>query len=158
MKKLFLSYIALFLCCVLTLSCGESENPISCENINGIAIESFEDLFFEDVTCFIQNINPDQGTVKLVIKTQSDFEKYFACNPMVPQIDFEKYFILAGRYRHRQCAIWDSQQVFSCKKRIIFKVNMLEQVCLAFTNVYYFTVLEKKYSNWPIEFDVRFIN
>lgn len=145
-------------CSVLTLSCEKAEAPVNCENMNGNVIDSFENLLFEDMTCLIQNINPDQGTVNLEIKTQSDYENYFACSSPLPEIDFENYFILAGRYRHRQCAVFDSQQVLLCNNRIVYRVRMLEQICAAFTNVYYFTVLEKKYSNWPVEFDVKLIN
>lgn len=130
----------------------------NCEGENGQRIETFYNQELEDLPCSLQNINPDTREVNLVIKTQGDYIKYFSCSAELPTLDFEKYFILAGRYRHQQCAVFDRQQVLLCNNKIIFKVEMIEQDCLDLTNVFYVTVIERKYEGLQGVFDVGFKN
>ena len=137
----------------LTVSCHNENLPPECD-----VIETFYNDEFENITCSLQNINTDDQTVNLLIKTQADYEKYFICSTQLPAIDFEKYFILAGRYRHHQCAVFDSQQMLLCNNRIVYRVRILELICAAFTNVYYFAVIDRQYENLPVEFDVQFAN
>ncbi len=147
----------LILIAMLTVSC-EQEALQSCEDDRVKQIETFHDEEFANIPCSLQSINNNDKVVNLVIKTQADYEKYFICGVPLPEVDFEKYFILAGRYRHNQCAVFDSQQVLLCNNKIIYRVKMLEQVCQAFTNVFYVTVVENKFETFKVEFDVKFSN
>jgi hypothetical protein len=153
MKNLFISSFSLLLMTWLTVSCHNENLSPECD-----VIETFYNDEFENITCSLQNINTDDQTVNLVIKTQADYEKYFICGTQLPAVDFDKYFIITGGYRHNNCAIFDSQQVQLCNNKIIYGVRMLEQDCHAITNVYYATVIEKKYENLAVEFDVKFAN
>ena len=153
MKYLFYFYFSILFLTGLTVSCRNENLSPECE-----VIETFYNDEFENIPCSLQNINTDDQTVNLVIKTQADYEKYFICGTQLPAVDFDKYFILAGRYRHNNCAVFDNQQVLLCNNKIIYRVRMLEQVCHSFTDVYYATAIEKKYEALPVEFDVKFAN
>jgi hypothetical protein len=149
----------LFLCGIILLtafSCEKEEE--NCDMDNAQHVETFYSDEFERIPCSLHNIDTDNKVVNLVIKTQADFEKYLSCSSQLPAIDFKKYFILVGRYRHHQCAIFDSQEVLICDNKLFYKVRMLEQDCLAFTDVFYVTVIEREYVNLPVKFDVKFMN
>ncbi|WP_019596727.1 MULTISPECIES: hypothetical protein [Rhodonellum] len=158
MKNQFKSVTILLLLTVLLGSCQEESLNQSCEGENSQRIETFYNEELENLPCSIQHINPDTREVNLVIKSQADYIKYFTCNTELPAIDFEKYFILAGRYRHHQCAEFNRQQVFICNNKLIYKVEMHELICAAFTNVFYVTVIERKYEGLQVVFDVGFKN
>ncbi len=147
----------LILFTLLSGSCQEEAMILNCEGENVQRIDTFYDDELENIPCSIQNINPDTKEVNLVIKTQADYEKYFTCSNELPVIDFEKYFILAGRYRHQQCAVFDRQQVLLCNNKLIYKVEMLELICASFTNVFYATVIEREYEGLSVVFDVGFL-
>ncbi len=148
----------LLLLSVLSGSCQEESMIQNCEGENGQRIDTFYNEELGNLPCSLQNINPDTKEVNLIIKTKADYEKYFTCSAELPTLDFEKYFILAGRYRHHQCAVFDRQQVLLCNNKLIYKVEMLELICAAFTDVYYFTVIERKYEGLQVVFDVGFKN
>jgi len=73
-------------------------------------------------------------------------------------VDFNKYFILAGSYNYRQCAILDNQQVSICNDILFYNINLREQDCLATTRVNYLVVIENKYNNLPVKFEVKILN
>ncbi|MFD2036923.1 hypothetical protein ACFSKL_19115 [Belliella marina] len=156
MKTIFKTMSGLFLLTVLIGSCQNEINP-DCEGDNAHQVESFYIDEFESASCGLQNIGGNEKETNLVITTQADFEKYFTCSEQLT-IDFDEYFILAGMYRHQQCAEFDSQQVLLCNNRIVYKVRMLEQICQAPIAVFYSTVIEKKHNALPVEFDVQFKN
>jgi hypothetical protein len=149
---------SILLLTLLTTGCQNESIPQSCDGDNAQYLETFYSEEFAGIPCELQNIESDKKEVNLVITNQVDLKKYFTCFEQLPEIDFDKYFILAGRYTHNNCAVFDSQQVSICNNKIIFKVKMLEQVCHAVTSVFYATVIEKKYSNLPVDFDVQFKN
>lgn len=156
MKNIFKTMTVLLLLAELTGSCQKEISP-NCEGENAQQVESFYMDEFENTPCGLQHIEGNEKETQLVITSQADFEKYFTCSEQLP-IDFDKYFILAGMYKHHQCALFDSQQVSTCNNEIVYKVRMLEQICQAPTAVFYATVIEKKYSALPVEFDVQFKN
>ncbi len=158
MKEKSKAVIILLLLSVLSGSCQEETMIQNCEGENGQRIETFYNEELREIPCSMQHINPDTREVNLVIKTQADYEKYFTCIAELPTLDFTKYFILAGRYRHHNCAVFDRQQVLLCNNKLIYKVEMLEQICNAFTNVFYVTVIERKYEGLQVVFDVGFKN
>ncbi|MDO9553746.1 hypothetical protein [Rhodonellum sp.] len=158
MKSKSKAVTILLLLTVLSGSCQEESMIQNCEGENGQRIETFYNEELREIPCSIQNINPDTREVNLVIKTQADYDKYFTCSAELPTVDFEKYFILAGRYRHHQCAEFNRQQVFICNNKLIYKVEMHELICAAFTNVFYVTVIERKYEGLQVVFDVGFKN
>jgi hypothetical protein len=138
---------------------GSCQNEVfpDCEENNAQQVESFYMDEFESTPCGLQHIEGNEKETQLVITTQADFEKYFTCSEQL-DIDFDKYFILAGMYRHHQCALFDSQQVSVCNNKIVYKVRMFEQICQAPTSVFYSTVIEKIHNALPVEFDVQFRN
>jgi len=138
--------------------CNDDLGIQYCEGDNAQQVQTYYNDEFRNISCSLQNINTKDNVVNLVIKTQADYDKYFICSVQPPAVDFDKYFILAGRYRHHQCAVFDSHQVLLCKNRIVFKVRILEQICAAFTNVYYFVVIDRQHVNLPVVFDVKFSN
>lgn len=156
MENIFKAMTILLILTALSSSCQKED--VICEVDNAQQIETFYNNEFENIPCSLQNINTDDKVVNLVIKTQADYEKYFICSYAPPAVDFGKYFILTGRYRHHQCAMFDSQLVLLCNNKIVYKVGMLEQICAAFTNIYYFAVIEREYENLPVVFDVKFSN
>jgi hypothetical protein len=158
MKNIFNTLTILLLLTTLSSSCQKEDVIQNCEGDNAQQIETFYNDEFGSIPCSLQNISTDNKVVNLVIKTQADYEKYFTCSNQLPEVDFEKYLILAGRYRHHQCAIFDNQQVLLCDSKLFYKVRMLLQDCQAITNVYYVTVIEKEYENLPVEFDIKFTN
>jgi hypothetical protein len=157
-NKLKALIILFFLTALSSSSCQKEEVVQSCEGDNASQIETFYNEEFDENPCSLQNISADEEVLNLVIKTQVDYEKHFTCSNQLPPVDFEKYFILAGRYRHIQCAILDNQQVLMCDNKLFYKVRMLLQDCQAITNVFYVKVVEKKYENLPVAFDVKFSN
>ncbi|MFD2035734.1 hypothetical protein ACFSKL_13100 [Belliella marina] len=156
MKNILKMTPILLLLAALTCSCQNEINP-DCEGDNAQQVELFYVDEFESTPCGLQNIEGNEKETNLVITTQADFEKFFTCSEQL-HIDFDKYFILAGMYRHHQCAVFDSQQVVLCNNRIVYKVGLLEQICAALTNVSYFVVIDKQYENLPVVFDVKFSN
>lgn len=149
---------SILLLTLLTNGCQNESIPQSCEGDNAQYLTTFYSDEFEGASCGLQSVENDEIEINLVITNQTDFEKYIFCSVQPPVIDFEKFFILTGVYRHHQCALFDSQQVSVCNNKIIYKVRMLEQICQAAIPVFYITVIEKKYSNLPVEFDVQFKN
>jgi hypothetical protein len=158
MKNLFRAYIIFLISTTLSSSCEDQSAAQNCDSSNPQQIETFLNDEFANNPCSIQNISTEEKEVNLVIKTQADYEKYFICSFGLPVVDFDKYFILAGRYQHFQCAIFDNQQVLLCNNIIIYKVSMERQVCQAITNVFYSVVIERQFENLDIEFDVKFLN
>jgi hypothetical protein len=138
--------------------CDDDAGIQNCEGDNAQQVQTYYNDEFRDIPCSLQNINTNDKVVNLVIKTQADYDKYFICSFKPPAVDFDKYFILAGRYHHHQCAVFDSQQTLICENKLYYKVRMLEQVCAAFTNVYYFAVIDRQHINLPVVFDVKFSN
>lgn len=144
----------LFFLTSVTGSCQTEVDP-DCDGDNVQQVESFYIDEFESTPCGLQNIEGNEKETHLVINTQADFEKYFTCAEQLA-IDFEEYFILAGMYRHHQCALLDSQQVSICNNKIVYKIRMREQICQAPSAVFYSIVIKKKYRALPVEFDVQF--
>jgi hypothetical protein len=145
---------------LMALSAGscKKEEIQNCEGDNVQHIETHYLVEFQNTPCALQNINTESQIVNLIIKTLFDYENYITCSSQRPVIDFEKNFILAGRYRHHQCAVLDNQQVQICNNKLIYKVIMLEHDCQAITDIFYITAIEKEYENISIEFDVKFKN
>lgn len=143
---------------LLAFGCQDECIPQDCAGDNEQFIETFYSEEFAGIPCGLQNAESDEKEVNLIITTQTDFDKYFTCAAQLPVIDFDKYFILAGMYRHHQCAVFDSQSVSVCNNKINYRVTMLEQACQAITSVFYATVIEKEYNNLPVDFDVQFKN
>lgn len=132
---------------------GLTEN---CEGDNAENVETFFSKEFADTPCGVPNFESTEKETHLLITSQAEFKKYFACPEQLPEIDFEKYLVLAGSYTHHQCAGFESQQVITCGNRIIYKVRLFERDCQAVTSVFYGTIIEKKYNSLPVSFDVKF--
>lgn len=137
-----------------SFSCSKLNN---CEESDWINIP-FETLGNDTIIYWLENIDEMKTNVFVVIKNQNDFEKYVRCNYEPMEIDFNSQILLAGRYRHHQCAVFDSQQILICENKLYYKVRMIEQICAAFTNVHYFAVIDRQYENLPVVFDVKFSN
>lgn len=142
---------------LINVSCREDVSQ-NCEGDTAQPVETFYEADFEEVNCSLQNTNPNQKEVHLIIRNQDEYETYFSCIEELPAVDFDEYFILAGVYNHYQCAVFDSQSVVICNNRLIYRIRLLEQICGALTSVPYFTVLNKKHVNTEIKFDVQFSN
>jgi hypothetical protein len=155
MKKLILAMTSLIL---MAVSCHKEALIPNCEGDNAYHIGTFYSDEFRDTPCSLQNVSTDDKVVNHVIKTQGDYEKYIACGIQRPAVDFEKYYILAGRYRHNYGAKLYTQQVLICNNKIIYEVRLEGQDSNTFMDVFYATVIERKYVNMSIEFDVKFIN
>ena len=156
MKNKF--FIAILILAGGMVNCQQEILTQNCEGDNGKYIETFYTDEYEDIPCSLQNIDAEIKEVNLIVTSQVDYERFFSCSSQLPLIDFDKYLILVGRYRNNNCAVLDSQQVLICDNRIIFRVRILEQDCHAFTNVFYVTVIEKRYNTLPVKFDVQLIN
>lgn len=145
---------SILLLLLFAFGCQNESIPQDC---SGDSVQPLQTFYseFSNTQCEFQAIDNAEKQVNLVITAQADFDKYLTCSDQLT-IDFDKYFILAGVYRHNQCAIFDNQQVFLCNNKVVYKVRMLEQDCLAVTSVFYATIIEKKYSVLSIEFDVQF--
>jgi hypothetical protein len=133
---------------------NQPETPV-CEEGDVRYLQTFFNDEFGRAACRLQGIDPNTQVVNFVIRNQVDYEKHVVCG-QPPAVDFEKYFLLAGRYRHHQCAIFGEQQVMLCNNKIVYRVRMIQHDCLSFTNVWYFAVIEKRYENLPVVFDVGF--
>ncbi|WP_009033907.1 hypothetical protein [Indibacter alkaliphilus] len=129
-----------------------------CEEDSAPQVLTFFEDEFENFPWSLQNINLDDKEVNLVIKTQAEYEKYFISSKDLPDIDFGKFIILAGRYRHHQCAVFDRQQILLCDSRLFYKVRIIPQDCQAITDVFYSAVIERKYEDLPIIFNVNLID
>jgi hypothetical protein len=129
-----------------------------CEGDDSQQVETFYEDELSATLCSLLNTDSPKKMVNLVITSQTDFEKYVGCGAQTPAIDFEKYFILTGMYRHHQCARFDNQQVLLCNSKIVYRVRILEQDCHAPTSVFYVAVVERKYDNLNVVFDVQFKN
>ena len=137
------------------MGCVDHDIQQDCQSDEVEYLETFHWENLESILCALQNIETSRKDVHLVIANQADFEKYFVCNEPLPEIDFEKHFVLAGMYTHHNCAYFDSHEVFKCSDRIRYKVIIQALDCTAITSVYYAAVIEKKYSDLPVDFDVR---
>jgi len=153
LKNLMGSILFLIL---LIFGCQTENSPQECSGEDAQYLETFYSEEFASIPCALQNIESTEKEVNLRIESQADLEKYFTCHEQLPEIDFDKYFILTGVYRHHQCALFDSQQILLCNNKITYKVSMQEQICAAAIPVFYVVAIEKKYSHFDIEFDVRF--
>ena len=156
MKTIIHIASCVFLLILLTISCQNESIQQDCSGDNAQSLQTFYSDELTNVPCSLQNIESTEKEVNVVIANQADLEKYFTCAGQLSEIDFEKYIILAGRYRHHQCAIFDNQQIVLCNSKVVYRVWLLEQDCLAVMSVFYATVIEKKYSDLSIEFDVQF--
>lgn len=155
MKTLKNSMGSILFLIILAFGCQNENLPQDCSGEDAQYLETF---YFEElasIPCALQNIESTEKEVNLRIESQADLEKYFTCHEQLPEIDFEGYFILAGRFTHHQCAMFDNQQIFFCNNKVVYRVKLVEQDCLAITSVFYAIVIEKKYSNFSIEFDVQ---
>lgn len=139
----------------LTISCQNETALQDCSGDNAQSLQTFYSDELTSIPCALQNIESNETEVKVVIVNQVDLEKYFTCAEQLPEIDFDKFIILAGRYRHQQCAVFESQQVLLCNNKILYRVRVLEQACAAFTSVYYYSVIGKVYENLPVVFDIK---
>jgi len=140
----------------ISVSCGEDVSQ-NCEGDTAQPIETFYEPEFEEVNCILQNTDPNEKEVHLIIKNQEGYETYFSCIEGLPAIDFDEYFILAGVYGHHQCAVFDNQSVVLCENRLIYRVRLQEKDCFALTDIHYFTVLSKGHENSKIKFDIQLI-
>ncbi len=158
MKTIIHIASCVFLLLLLTISCQHETGLQDCSDDNAHSLQTFYSDELASIPCTLQNIESTEKEVKVVITNQVDLEKYLTCAEQLPEIDFDKYIILSGRYRHHQCAIFESQQVLLCNNKILYRVRMLEQACAAFTSVYYFAVIDRAYEDLPVVFDVKFSN
>lgn len=139
---------------MISMAC-EEEVSQDCLGDQAKPVEQFFEGGFDAAGCRLQNLEFSSGENNLIIKNQSDFEKYVTCNNDLPNINFDKYFILAGVYSHHQCAIFDNQSVVLCDNRLKYKVKLKEQICFKPTDVKYFTVISKSYESMKIDFDIQ---
>lgn len=156
MKTLKNAKVSLLFLTLFAFGCQNESVPQDCSDDNGQFLETFYSEELGSIQCGLQNIESTEKEVNLIITNQVDLQKYLTCFELLPEIDFDKYFILAGRYTHNNCAVFDSQQVSLCNNKVIYKIKMLEQACHAITSVFYATVIEKKYSKLTVDFDVQF--
>lgn len=127
-----------------------------CTGDNAQSIDTYYENEFENAFCQLQNIDDSKEETHLIIKSQSDYEKYVSCTEKLPTIDFDEYLVLAGVYRHHQCALFNWQSVVLCENEIIYRVRLLEQDCQILTSITYFNVISKEFDENKIEFDVQF--
>jgi hypothetical protein len=136
--------------------CETSMNPVNCTEENKVALEPINVEGFNPESCRLVDTTKEQE-YRIIIKSKTEFDKYINCSINAPDVDFNKYFILAGSYNHRQCATLDNQQISICSDALVYNVNLREQDCLAVTRVYYFAIVENKYSNLPVTFEIEFL-
>jgi hypothetical protein len=125
--------------------CG-SENRfiVDVQNIDG----------FENCGILIGGSNKDRN---LVIKSKNEFADQMNCNPEFAGVDFEKYFILAGSFTHKKCANIISKNTYICDGLLVFEVRIEESLCTAPTTVTYQTLIDRKYENLKIIFDIKLL-
>lgn len=144
MKNILYSItVCLVLLPVFSIGCQKEDKFENSDGESVQYIKTFYSAEFDDAFCSLQNVSTTDKKVNLVITNQVDFEKYMSCDIQPPVIDFEKYFILTGVYKHNQCAVFDSQQVYICNNKIIYNVKMLRKDCQAITSLFYVAAIEK---------------
>ena len=110
---------------LLMLTCYACKEDFkNCTGDHAQAIDTYYENDFETAFCQLQNIDNSKDETHLIIKSQSDYEKYVSCTEDLPAIDFDKYFVLTGVYRHHQCVIFEQQAVILCENSLIYRVRM----------------------------------
>jgi hypothetical protein len=132
------------------------EEKTVCDGEMAFQVQTFLTEEFE--ACGLQNLDHRQKEVNLIIKTQAEFEKYVSCQPQSDPIDFNEFFLLAGRYKHQQCVRFDRQEVTICENRIFYTVNLMEQDCYSISDVFYFALIDRKFEDLEVKFNVKFKN
>jgi hypothetical protein len=158
-KKAIMNFKSYFIHLVIVVGiagCENSMNPVNCIEENKVALEPIKVEGFNPESCRLVDTTKEQE-YRVIIKSKTEFDKYINCSINAPDVDFNKYFILAGSYNHRQCATLDNQQISICSDALVYNVNLREQDCLAVTRVYYFAIVENKYSNLPVTFEIEFL-
>jgi len=142
---------------MLTGGCVEDLDQ-GCRMENAQSIDTFYDAEFLALNCGPKNLEGYGMSEVYEIKSQSDYIEYITCSSDLPEFNFEDFFILAGVYRHHQCAIFDSQSVVVCGDQLIYTVFLLEQDCHAVTPVPYMTAVSREFENKAIRFEAQFVN
>jgi len=142
---------------VILIGCVEDLDQ-GCRLENALSIEKFFEDEFRALDCSPEDLQGNSMSEIYVIKNQSDYIKHIHCSADLPEVNFDDYFILAGVYKHHQCAIFESQSVVVCGDQLIHTVFLLEQDCLAITPVSYMTAVSREFESKAIRFEVQFSN
>ena len=146
--------LLLFLFSILALiSCVDSPNTKNCIEGNRLEVPSLDLIDFGLEICGIKRDDPAQN-FNVVIDTQEKLEKYIHCSEY-QQIDFDKYVILGGLYVHHQCIGLSSEELFICEGKLVYQVNLFPKDCFAVTEMPYFKLVERKYIERGVYFDIN---
>ncbi len=134
-------------------SCDESPDIKNCNEGNRLEVPSLDLTEFDLEVCGVKRDDPAQN-FNVVIDSQEKLEQYIHC-PQYQQIDFDKYVILAGLYVHHQCIGLSSEELFICEGKLVYQINLFPMDCLAVTEIPYFKLVERKYADSGVYFDVN---
>lgn len=147
----------LFLCGMIILTafscekteknCNEESQPVQIQDL--VSLES-------NTQYWLQNIDDEKEIVNLVINSQSDYEKYIACNATLPTIDFKNYTLLAGRMKTPSSDVVINQSVTKNCNNYTYNVIIGDGSLGVISTVHYFTILEKVYGN--VTFNIQYKN
>lgn len=127
----------------------------SCPDDENAGVESFPFLNVNTQYAWVQEVDPKNTTVNLVIETQQDYEKFIGTSSDIkrPSIDFSQFVLLAGRTITPECAMVGSQAVLEKCGTYTFEVTLAPKDCHAFTTTNYFVIIYK--TERPIDFHIK---
>ena len=133
-----------FLCGMIILtafSCEKAEKNCN-EEPQTVQIQDLDSLG-SNTQYWLQKIDDEKEIVNLVINSQSDYEKYVACNATLPTIDFKNYTLLAGRMKTPYADHIISQSVVNACNELKYTVTIGEGIATVASKVYYFAIISK---------------
>lgn len=162
MKFLFL---ILFASLFFNSSCSTDANfdvePVPFEVLRGIEGVALRGPFISKCELnnatlgFDSQLKENLSDIELKITNTTDFQKFIICEDSI-NIDFNSEFLLAGRTKRPSSPISFYQQNVVLKKdTLIYFVGFVESfVHLSRKEEYIVKVLSKKYSDYPVSFNV----
>lgn len=144
-----------FLCGMIVLaafSCEKAEKNCE-EEPQTMQIQNLDRLG-SDTQYWMQNIDDEKEIVNVVINSQSDYEKYVACNTTLPTIDFKNYTLLSGRMKTPYADHIISQSAVKACNELKYTVTIGEGIATVASKVYYFAIIPK--TNATISFNILY--
>ncbi len=122
---------------------------------------SFETLLSSSASeiCGLKNIDNNELTVNLIIKSQSEYENYISCSPSSPVVDFNEKTLLAGRMKTpNEDRIINQSVTFDCNGNYLYNVEIGYGIATHPIDVYYFAVIPKILPETRIDFNIVYLN
>lgn len=147
MKKkmyLFTSLLLLFinLSCQKDTGCDDEGSIIPTETLS--SSQAF----------ILKNIDDSKNELSLIIRSQADYEKFINSNSTLPEIDFSKKFLIAVRVKLTSCGQPKDQSVVLQCNQLMYQVITEAQDCQKPTDIFFFTFIDIKYKDNPIQFKI----